>query len=137
MHEAEMDAYCALEPAMGAVTLVSSIDPWLHNRRQARDYIEANVTIPFGKSMTAGNSLVDLDSHAIVRDGRIIGIWEFDHGRQEIAAWTFDGRDKAVDSAIDEASDWIKTELGDFRSFSLDSPKSRQPRIEQIRRLAS
>ncbi len=32
---------------------------------------------------------------------------------------------------------FIRDELGDMRSFSLDSPASRKPRIEAIRALAS
>ena len=49
---------------------------------------------------------------------------------------TFDGkRDRALMAVVDEAEAWVRDDLGDARSFSLDSPKSRAPRVEAIRRM--
>jgi hypothetical protein len=42
-----------------------------------------------------------------------------------------------VREAIRATEDFVKNELGDARSFSLDSPKSRTPRVEAIRRARS
>ena len=42
-------------------------------------------------------------------------------------------RDKALDAAILRTEAFVRDQLGDARSFSLDSPKSRAPRVQAIR----
>lgn len=134
----EVAAFEAAVPKDGRVVLVSSIDPWLHSRRNLPtllDSHDADRRLPFGKSLADATSLRDLDSHPIVQDGVVVGLWEFDHERQEIAYWVW-RPSREIDSSVGETSDWIAKELGDFRSFSLDSPNSRIPRIELLRSLA-
>ena len=74
----------------------------------------------------------DLPDHPIFDRGRIIGLWQYDPGRERIAAWLFAGRTPAVEQRIAEVEAWIREDLGDFRSFSLDSPASRQERIDAL-----
>lgn len=74
----------------------------------------------------------DLSDHPILDRGRIIGLWQYDPGKERIAAWTFDKPTAAVTQRIAEVESWIREDLGDFRSFSLDSPASRQKRIDAL-----
>lgn len=74
----------------------------------------------------------DLSDHPILDRGRIIGLWQYDPGKERIAAWTFDRPTAAVLRRISEVERWIREDLGDFRSFSLDSPASRQKRIDAL-----
>ncbi|MFF1828304.1 DNA glycosylase AlkZ-like family protein [Paenarthrobacter sp. NPDC058040] len=74
----------------------------------------------------------DLPDHPILDRGRIIGLWQYDPGKARIAAWTFAEPTAAVTQRIAEVEAWIRDELGDFRSFSLDSPASRQIRIDAL-----
>lgn len=74
----------------------------------------------------------DLPDHPILDRGRIIGLWQYDPGKARIAHWLFDPPTPAVSQRIAEVEDWIRDELGDFRSFSLDSPASRQDRIDAL-----
>lgn len=74
----------------------------------------------------------DLSDHPILDRGRIIGLWQYDPGKERIAAWTFDRPTAAVLRRISEVESWIREDLGDFRSFSLDSPASRQKRIDAL-----
>ncbi|MFJ4027133.1 DNA glycosylase AlkZ-like family protein [Paenarthrobacter sp. NPDC089989] len=74
----------------------------------------------------------DLPDHPILDRGRIIGLWQYDPGKERIAAWTFEPPTPAVRQRIAEVEAWIRDELGDFRSFSLDSPASRQVRIDAL-----
>jgi Winged helix DNA-binding domain len=74
----------------------------------------------------------DLPDHPIFDRGRIIGLWQYDPGRERIAAWLFAGRTPAVEQRIAEVEAWIREDLGDFRSFSLDSPASRKERIDAL-----
>jgi hypothetical protein len=50
-------------------------------------------------------------------------------------AWLFAGGppDKALRETIERTRAYIRDDLGDARSFSLDSPKSRAPRIAALR----
>jgi hypothetical protein len=74
----------------------------------------------------------DLPDHPILDRGRIIGQWQYDPRKARIAHWVFDGPTAAVERRIAEVEAWIREDLGDFRSFSLDSPASRQERIEAL-----
>jgi hypothetical protein len=43
-------------------------------------------------------------------------------------------KDKAVAAAVARTGAYVRDQLGDARSFSLDSPKSRAPRIAALRK---
>jgi len=74
----------------------------------------------------------DLPDHPIVDRGRIIGLWQYDPANERIAHWLFTTPTEAVTQRIREVEAFIRDDLGDFRSFSLDSPASRQKRIDAI-----
>ena len=74
----------------------------------------------------------DLPDHPILDRGRIIGLWQYDRARERIAAWVFGTSTPAVARRIAEVEAWIQEDLGDFRAFSLDSPASRQKRIDAL-----
>jgi hypothetical protein len=74
----------------------------------------------------------DLPDHPILDRGRIIGLWQYDPGRARIAYWLFHGPTPAAKQRIAEVEAWIQDDLGDFRSFSLDSVASRQERIDAL-----
>jgi hypothetical protein len=76
---------------------------------------------------------MDLPSHGIFDRGRLIGLWEYDIATGSIAWMTFAPADAALKKAVARTEEFVRTELGDARSFSLDSPKSRAPRIEALR----
>ena len=78
-----------------------------------------------------------LPGHAILDRGRLIGRWEFDTESGTIAWASFVPRDKALEKAVREMEAFVLEDLGDARSFSLDSPKSRAPRIEKLRAMAA
>jgi hypothetical protein len=74
-------------------------------------------------------------SHAILDRGRVVGLWEFDPQKQAIAWTSFISVDKALKEAVARTETFVREQLGDVRSFSLDSPASRVPRIEAIRKM--
>ena len=79
-------------------------------------------------------NLADLPSHAILDRGRIVGLWEYDPESQTIAWTSFVKADKALKDAVARMESYVRDQLGDARSFSLDSPKSRAPRIAALRK---
>jgi len=80
--------------------------------------------------------LMDLPSHAILDRGRVVGIWEYDPAGESIAWLAFIAPDRALAQAVAETEAYIRSDLGDARAFSLDSPKSRLPRLAALRKAA-
>ncbi len=125
------------QPAEPRYAAVSSLDPIVANRRDARSLLDAaDARRPcFTGASTAGSSLADLPSHAILDRGRIVGLWEFDPDAGELAVALFVPRNAALDAELHRTETFVRDDLGDARSFSLDSPKSRAPRIAALRAL--
>jgi hypothetical protein len=136
----DVDAFRAYEaPDEPRYALVSSLDPISATRRDVLTLLDAkdrerNVLVESGERPLGG--LSDLPSHAIVDRGRLVGLWEYDVDSRSIV-WTTFGvkRAKALAAAVEETENYVRDQLGDARSFSLDSPKSRTPRIEALRRM--
>lgn len=123
-------------PKKEQVALVSSLDSLFLSRRDAARFLEpADAKKKFFAQVRkeTGGALKDLPSHAIVDRGRIIGLWEYDPTNESIAWSSFVPVGKAVKTAVARTEAYVRSELGDARSFSLDSPKSRLPRIEMLR----
>ena len=114
------------------VHLLSSLDGLFLLRRNAASLIEgADGTHRLLQHHA--NGLTDLRYHAIVDRGRIVGFWEYDVGEGCIVWATFQKPDPAVVDAVAATETYVRTELGDARAFSLDSPKRRAPRIAALR----
>jgi winged helix DNA-binding protein len=80
---------------------------------------------------------LEIDHHAIVAGGVRVGVWEFDFDAQKIVwALTTKDKPKGVERAVAEMEAFARDQLGDVRSFSLDSPESRKPAIAKVRKLA-
>jgi len=76
----------------------------------------------------------DLPSHPILDRGYRIGMWEYDPKEKSIAWVTDDGsKDRKLIDAVQAMEAFVRDDLGDARSFSLDSPKNREARIAEIR----
>jgi len=119
-------------PKTAQYALVSSVDAIVLLRRDAAGLVD-----PKDRARaTLSGGLKDLESHAILDRGRIVGQWEFDPVSESIAWAAFGARDKAMAAAVAQTERYVKEQLGDARSFSLDSPKSRVPRIQALRKAA-
>jgi hypothetical protein len=113
-------------PAKPQYALVGSLDAVLLLRRNLPTVMEES-------DYRRAGGVADLPSHAILDRGRVVGLWEFDPGAGAIVWMTFTPPDAKVRDAVRRTEEFVREELGDARSFSLDSPKSRVPRIEAIR----
>ena len=119
--------------------LVSSLDSLLLLRRDVLHHIDPHDA----KRQVAGERgvlaemghLMDLSCNAIVDRGRIVGLWEFDSFANELVWMSFVKPDKDLKSAVEETEAFVRDDLEDCRSFSLDSPESRKPKIEALRKL--
>ncbi len=81
----------------------------------------------------------ELDSHPIYDRGKIVGLWEFDPDKNEIAWCAFgDAKkdQKEIAKTVTRVEEFVREQLGDARGYALDSLKSRAPRIAAIRKAA-
>ena len=126
-------------PTKPEYALVSSLDPITANRREMQSLLDPKDRermFVVDTSAKPAGGLMDLPSHAILDRGQIIGLWEFDVDAGSIVWATFGRKkDKALEAAVEETQTFVRDQLGDARSFSLDSPKSRAPRIASLRQM--
>lgn len=118
-------------PAEEQIQLLAGTDSLVIQRRNAADLFADGD----GEATLLGATLgqqADLPDHPILDGGRIIGLWQYDPARQRIAHWLFGRSSPRIEQRIAEVEAWIREGLGDFRSFSLDSPASRQERIDAL-----
>ncbi|MDG4862664.1 crosslink repair DNA glycosylase YcaQ family protein [Streptomyces sp. T-3] len=124
-------------PKKPSYALVAGIDGMhlLHRDLGPRllDPADAARTAPDTKGCRTLGQLADSPAHMIVDRGRLVGLWEYDVDAGEIVWQAWVKPDATLKEAVAAAESFVRDELGDARSFSLDSPKSRAPRIAELR----
>lgn len=124
-------------PKKSHYVLVSSLDGLTHLRRDVKGLLadadrKRRVFVEKGRELLG--LLGDLPSHGIFDRGRLVGLWEYDVDSKSIAWMSFVPRDKTLEAAVARTEEFVRADLEDARSFSLDSPRSRVPRIEALRK---
>jgi hypothetical protein len=114
--------------------LVSSIDSLILLRRDLPSLLDP-ADAKHKLLNDGGRGLKDLSDHAIINRGQIVGLWQFDPEKQEIVWVSFIKKNADLTAAVAKTAEYIRKDLGDARSFSLDSPKSRAPRIAALQGL--
>ena len=120
--------------------LVSSLDAIALLRRDLRSLLDPkdmDRQVFADKGTKALGGLADLPNHAILDRGRVVGLWEFDAASGSLAWSAFVKKDKNLLDAVGRTEEYVREQLGDARSFSLDSPKSRATRVEALRKAAA
>ncbi len=127
-------------PKAASYALVGSLDSMALLRGDvaclvAPEDLDCNVALVKGANRVA--ALSELPSHAIFDRGRLVGLWEYDVDAQAIVFALFRkaADPKALAAAVKATEAFVRDELGDARSFSLDSPKSRGPRVDALRKI--
>ena len=81
-----------------------------------------------------------LHAHAIVADGRAIGIWDYDPDAKKIEWATFapakGALAKEIARAADETESFIRDELGDLLFYAVDNERNRAGRLEGVKSFA-
>jgi hypothetical protein len=123
-------------PKQPQYALVASVDGVSLMKRNTKDLIDPEYlkNSLFRHKAYAGAGLADLPSHGIFDRGRLVGLWEYDIDTRSIAWASFIPKNKDLTNAVGEMQEYVTSQLGDARSFSLDSPKSRTPRLEALRK---
>ncbi|MBS1721894.1 MAG: winged helix DNA-binding domain-containing protein [Armatimonadetes bacterium] len=135
--ESDKAAFDAFQtPARPAYALVGGLDNVTHLRLGLPDLVDAEdhaATVPTEKAIVEVGRISELASHGIYDRGRLIGVWEFDPEAGEIVAKTWRPADPELRQKIAETEAFVRDDLTDARSFSLDSPESRKPRLAALR----
>jgi hypothetical protein len=138
MHASDLEALRAFKrPKDPQYVLVSGLDALVLLRRDVQGLLDDKDrmrTVVEDKSTVAAGSITDLPSHGIFDRGRLVGLWEYDPDAGSIAWASFGVKDKSLKDAVARTEAFVRDDLGDARSFSLDSPKSRSARIEALRK---
>ena len=127
-------------PRKPAYALVASIDGLSLLRRALAELLDEK---DLGRKMFTEKGflpaagLTCLPSHGIFDRGRLIGLWEYDLPGESVVWSAFVEPDAALKKSVAGMEEFVRTQLGDARSFSLDSPKSRVPRVEALRKAAA
>jgi hypothetical protein len=127
-------------PAEPRYVLISPIDAIVLLRRSLKDLLDpkdARGEVLAAKGMQPLGMLADLPGHAILDRGRVVGLWEYDTETESIAWTAFIKKDHALEDAVARTEQYVREQLGDVRSFSLDSPRSRAPRVAALRKAAA
>lgn len=120
-------------PGKTQFVLVSSLDGISHLRRNVDSLLAPE---DLRRSVFCRRGLMNLSSHAILDGGRLAGLWEYDVTTESIAWASFVPISRALAAAVARTARFVREDLGDARAFSLDSPKSRAPRIAELRNMA-
>ncbi|MCC2671321.1 MAG: hypothetical protein K0Q72_3792 [Armatimonadetes bacterium] len=122
-------------PEAPSYALVGSIDGIMHLRRELAELlsVEDRERLTRGEvGLKALGGLQDLANHAILDRGRLAGMWEYDPFGSRIVWHSFVPRTPDLAAAVARTETFIREQLGDVRSFSMDSPESRKPRLEAL-----
>jgi len=125
-------------PKQAQYVLTSSLDGILLLRRNVQTLLapeDLHKTVAGEKGCAEAGGLLDLPNHAILDRGRLVGVWEYDCEAQSIAWSSFIRPNADLKAAVRKMEDYVRSDLGDARAFSLDSVKSRKPRIEALRKM--
>jgi hypothetical protein len=116
--------------------LVMALDSLFLLRREVESLFDQDDIDRHHSKSKAGTGLFasnDLKNHAIVDRGRIVGLWEYEVPTKSLVTKCFVPMNEALKKEISRTEEFIRAHLGDCRSFSLDSPKSRQETIDLLK----
>jgi hypothetical protein len=125
-------------PKQAQYVLTSSLDGILLLRRNVNTLLapeDYGKRVVGEKGCAEAGGLLDLPNHAILDRGRLIGVWEYDPETKSIAWASYIRPNADLEAAVQNMEEYVRNDLGDVRALSLDSVKSRKPRIEALRKL--
>ncbi|MBM3458211.1 MAG: winged helix DNA-binding domain-containing protein, partial [Armatimonadetes bacterium] len=123
-------------PEEPCYALVASLDGIFHLRRDVQSLLGSDLEgrlVPGEGALRPLGGLADLSSHAILDRGELVGIWEFDPGEGRILWQCFRGVCPALPGAIARTEAFVREQLGDARSYSMDTPASREFSLSHLR----
>jgi hypothetical protein len=107
-------------------------DNYFALHRGVSNYTSANVTLlDFSNKPAPIAKLESLHHNAIVKDGELIGIWEYDKLEERIVHRVFSRAD--VKAAVADTERFVREELGDHKFYALDHTGGRTLRLQFVK----
>jgi hypothetical protein len=129
--QAPQEPVYRLLSCLDTVILLRSDYSWLFSAPGMQRFLE----IP-GKT-GSGTIAKELGFNAILDRGTVVGLWEYDFNERKVVSAFLEPVENSVLQEIQRTEQFIKDELGDARTFSLDSPKSRQPKLDRLKSVSA
>ena len=123
-------------PADEQIALIPSLDNLVHLRREVAPLLDPEDAMrpAWGEDRPrAGGALAELSHHAIVDRGRLVGYWDWDGRTGEMVWATYTPPTAAIRAAVARTEAFVRDDLGDARTFSLDAPEGRGERLAFLR----
>ena len=107
-------------------------DNYFALHRGLSNFTDREVTLlDFNNKPAPIAKLESLHHNAIVSDGELVGIWEYDRGEERVVHRTFAKMD--VSRVAAETERFIREELGDHRFYALDHTGGRDFRLQFVK----
>jgi len=122
--ESELEEFLAHKPEQEAINFIPYRDTFLKGQREIVDRFvpSQHADKPFSRWK---GKLINDPLATVVRDGQVIGVWEWNDAREQVQYLLFDnGSDKTIEKAVSKrAADlttFIRTNLREVRPHSMD-----------------
>src|SRR5262252_8939614 len=117
--EADIDALMSFKPTEGAISFIPYRDTYLKGQREVVNrFVPAeHADKPFSRWK---GKLINDPLATIVLEGRVVGVWEWNDGEEEVDLLLFDSSipksvDKAIHKRAGELANFIRASLGEVR----------------------
>lgn len=120
-------------PSVPCIALVSSLDGVSLLRREPATLLDGETEIYTAKGLKSAGALQDLPANPIMDRGEVIGLWEYDpEGEGKVLSRFFGEARPEAKAPLLAMEMFLREELGDCKSHSLDSPKTRRPLLDWL-----
>jgi hypothetical protein len=117
--ESDVDTFMSFKPPEAAVNVIPYRDTYLKGQREVVDrFVPAEHSDkPFSRWK---GKLINDPLATIIFDGRVVGVWEWNEGEEEVDVLMFDSSvpksvDKAIQKRAGELANFIRANLGEVR----------------------
>ncbi len=136
MAEADQDDFFSFTPDEHAINFIPYRDTFLKGQRKIVDrFVPAmHADKPFSRWK---GKLINDPLATIVRNGRVIGVWQWDDQEENVDLLLFDATDKSSEKALRKRASalaaFIKNNLGEIRLQGLDYGPHQMTSIHQLK----
>lgn len=121
------------DPGLAATRAVGHIDNLFHLRRTLAEHLTpAAAKHPVWEALPPG-MLGNLPGQGWVREGMLIGVWDFDVVRGEVVSLIFEDAPADFEKERERLQAYVAGQLGEVRCHSLDGVKNQQKRVAAMR----
>src|SRR6267378_1308398 len=137
--ETDLDEFIAFTPAEGAISFIPYRDTYLKGQREVVDrFVPAeHADKPFSRWK---GKLINDPLATIVRDGRVVGVWEWNEDDEEVDLLLFDpnipkSTEKTIHKRALDLASFIRANLGDVRLQGSDYGPHQMTGIHDLKAL--